>query len=124
MELLRHIGTIKAAVLTGDPKFKDLVVVLLYDTKPVYLIQNAYKKIQWAKKERKLRNNEKGKKVDATFYHLNLIDKYNMGMGNGDQADQLRLQYRVHYWMCNQKQWFATVFQCFELSLTNCYFYI
>ena len=37
------------------------------------------------------------KKVNAPFYRLNLIDEYNMGMGNVDQADQLRLQYRFHY---------------------------
>ena len=64
----------------------------MYDTKPVYLLSNACKNIQWTKKKRKLWNNEKGKKVDAPFYRLNLIDEYNMGMGNVDQAYQLRLQ--------------------------------
>ena len=61
----------------------------MYDTKPVYLLLNAYEKIQRTNKKRKLRNTEKGKKVDAPFYRLNLIDKYNMNMGNVDQADQL-----------------------------------
>ena len=42
-------------------------------------------------------------------------------MGNVDQADQLRLQYRIHYWLRNQKWWFAIFFWCYELSLTNCY---
>ena len=92
MEILRHIGTIKATVLTEDSKCKDLVVVSLYDTKSVYLLSNAWKKIQCTKKERKLWHNEKGKNVDAPFYRLNLIDEYNMGMGNIDQAYQLRLQ--------------------------------
>ena len=86
MELLRHRGTIKADVLTGYPKCKYLVVVSMYDTKPVYLLSNACKNIQWRKKERKLWHNDKGKKVDAPFYRLNLIDEYNMGMGNVDQA--------------------------------------
>ena len=103
MELLRHRGTIKATVLTGDPKCKYLVVVSLYDTKPVYLLSIICENIQWTKKEQKLWNNEKGKKVDAPFYRLNLIDEYNMGMVNVDQADQLRLQHRVHYWLLNQK---------------------
>ena len=109
-ELLRHRGNLKAAVLTGDPKCKDLVVVSLYATRPVYLLSNACEKIQWTKKERKLWNNEKGKKVDVPFYRLNLIDEYNMGMGNVDQAYQLRLQYRVQYWLRNQKWWFAIFF--------------
>ena len=74
-ELLRHRVTLKAAVLIGEPKCKYLVVISLYDTKPVYLLSNAYEKIQWTNKERKWWNNEKGKKVDAPFYRLNLIDE-------------------------------------------------
>ena len=60
MEPLRHRGTIKATVLTGYPKFKDIVVVSLYNTNPVYLLSDAWEKIQWMKKERKLWHNEKG----------------------------------------------------------------
>ena len=103
MELLRHRGTLKATVLTGDPKCKDLVVVSMYDTKLVYLLSNIWENIQWTKKEQKLWNNEKGKKVNAPFYRLNIIDEYNMGMGNVDQADHLRLQHHFHYWLRNQK---------------------
>ena len=88
-------------MITGDPKCKDLVVLSLYIKNVVYLLLNACENIQWTKKEQKLWNNEKGKKVDAPFYRLNLIEKYNMGMGNVDQADQLRLQYRFHYWLRN-----------------------
>ena len=51
-ELLRHIGTLKAAVLTGDPKCKYLVVVSLYDTKPVYLLSIIWENIQWTKHDR------------------------------------------------------------------------
>ena len=75
-------------MLTRDPKCKDLVVVSLYDTKPVYLLSIIWENIQWTNKEQKLWNNEKGKKVYAPFCRLNLIDEYNMGMGNVDQADQ------------------------------------
>ena len=49
------------------------------------------------KKNRKLWHKEKGMKVNAPFYRLNLVDEYNLGMGNVDQVDQLRLQYRIHY---------------------------
>ena len=34
-ELLRHRGTLKPAMITGDPKCKYLVVLSLYDTNPV-----------------------------------------------------------------------------------------
>ena len=96
-EILRHIETLKAALLTGDPKRKDLVMVSLYNNKPVYLLLNACNNIQWTKKERKLWHNEKVKHVYASFYRLNLIYEYNMGMRNDDQSDQFRLQYRVYY---------------------------
>ena len=43
------------------------------------------------KKNRKLWHKEKGKKVNTLFYRLNLVDEYNLGMGNVDQSDQLRL---------------------------------
>ena len=42
-------------------------------------------------------------------------------MGDIDQADQLRLQYRIHYWLRTQKWWFAIFLWIFECSLTNCY---
>ena len=58
--LLRHIGTLKADVITGEPKCKYIVVVSLYNNKPVYFLSNACEKIQWTKKEGKLWHNEKG----------------------------------------------------------------
>ena len=42
-------------------------------------------------------------------------------MGNVDQADQLRLQYRIHYWLRNLKWWWEIFFWVYELSLTNYY---
>ena len=67
-------------------------------------------KISSEKKNRKLWHKEKGKKVNAPFYRLNLMDEYNLGMGDIDQADQLRLQYRIHYWLRNRKWWWAIFF--------------
>ena len=81
----------KASVLVGDSKCKCLVVLSFYDSKPVYFISNACEIIKWKKKNRKLWHKEKGKKVNAPFYRLNLVDEYNLGMGNVDQAGQLRL---------------------------------
>ena len=42
-------------------------------------------------------------------------------MGNVDQADHLRLQYRIHYWLRNREWWWAIFFWAFECSLTNAY---
>ena len=85
-------GTMKASVLTGDPSCTNLVAASLYDTKPVYLLSNACDKIEWTKKDKLLWRKDNGKKVNTPFYRLNLIDEYNNGMCNVDQADQLRLQ--------------------------------
>ena len=62
-----------------------------------------------------------GRHISVPFYRLNIVDEYNNGMGDMDQADQLCLQYLVHYWLRNQKWWFS-IFMCImEYSLTNCY---
>ena len=120
-DLLRSKGTVKAAVLENDTKCKGLVALSFYDSKPVYFITKACERIEWIKKSRKLYHKEKGEKVDVPFYRLNIVDEYNFGMGNVDQADQLRLQYRVHYWIRNRKWWWAIFLWAFECSLTNTY---
>ena len=62
-----------------------------------------------------------GKCVQVPFYRLNIVDQYNNGMGNVDQADQLRLQYRSTYWLRNRKWWWSMFFWIFEGMLTNSY---
>ena len=119
--LLRAKGTVKAATLVGDSTCNNLVALSFYDSKPVYFISNACEKIQWVKKKRKLWHKEKGATVEVPFFRLNIVDEYNYGMGNVDQADQLRLQYRIHYWIRNRKWWWALFFWIFEGSLTNCF---
>ena len=111
----------KAAVLVGDSSCPSLVATSLYDSKPVYLISNACDTVEWTKKERKLWHKDKGKKVNVPFFRLNIIDQYNYGMGNVDQADQLRLQYRSTYWLRNRKWWWSMFFWLFEGALTNSY---
>ena len=114
--ILRAKGTVKAATLVGDSTCKNLVALSFYDSKPVYFISNACEKIQWVKKKRKLWHKGKGATVEAPFFRLNIVDEYNYGMGNVDQADQLRLQYRIHYWIRNRKWWWALFFWIFEGS--------
>ena len=120
-DIIKSKGTVKCAILTGDPSCKDFVAVSFYDSKPVYFISTACNNVKWVKKQRKLWHQEKGKKVTVPFFRLNIVDEYNNGMGDVDQADQLRLQYRMHYWLRNQKWWFAIFLWIFECSHTNCY---
>ncbi len=96
-EILRSKGAVEAAVLMNDSKCKGLIALSFYDSKPVYFISNACETIQWIKKSRKLYHKDKGEKVNVPFYRLNIVDDYNYGMGNVDKADQLWLQYRIHY---------------------------
>ena len=63
-----------------------------YNSKPVYFISDACMKVEWIKKNRKLWHKEKGKKFNAPFVRLIRVYEYNFGMGNVDQADQIRLQ--------------------------------
>lgn len=120
-DILKEKGTVKCAILVGDSKCKDLVSMSFYDSKPVYFVTNACKSVKWVEKKRKLWHKERGKKVMVPFFRLNIVDEYNNGMGDVDQADQLRLQYRIHYWLRNQKWWFAIFLWIFECSHTNCY---
>ena len=120
-DLLRTRGTMKAAVLTGDSDCPGLVATSLYDSKPVYLLSNACTSVQWTEKKRKLWHKANGKYAMVPFYRLNIIDQYNHGMGNVDQADQLRLQYCSTYWLRNRKWWWLIFFWLFEGGLCNSY---
>ena len=63
-------------------KSEGLVTVSFYDSKPVYFVSMACENIFWVKKSRKLWHKDKGAKVNAPFYRLNIVDDYNFGMGN------------------------------------------
>ena len=45
-ELLKNRGTVKASVLVGESKYKGLVALSFYDSKPVYFISNACENIK------------------------------------------------------------------------------
>ena len=47
-------GNLKVAELVGDAKSPGVISMLLYDTKPVYLIIVACEEIKWLKKDHKL----------------------------------------------------------------------
>ena len=92
LEQVRH--TVKAALLKGDEVCKDLLSVIVYDTKSVYFLTNATEALEWNEKKRKVYNPQTQKTFQMPFHRLNIIDFYNHNMGDADLADQLRNHYR------------------------------
>ena len=54
-------GTVKSAVLEGDPGCPNLIASSLYDTKPVHYLRMVSESIQWVEKEKIVYNVETGK---------------------------------------------------------------
>ena len=67
-DLARTHGNFKVAELVGDAKSPGVISMLLYDTKPVYLIIVACEEIKWLKKDRKLFDKTQHKMVAPSFY--------------------------------------------------------
>ena len=119
--IAQHRGTLKVAVLKGDPSMPSLIAASLYDVKPFYFLSNQCEKLQWIKMTRKVWHRGQNKKVDLDYFRLNIIDEYNNNMNNVDVADQLRVVYRFDRWMRKRKWWWSIFFWSFELLLTNAY---
>ena len=87
-------GTVKAAVLVGDPGCPNLIASSVYDTKPVNYLSMVSDKIEWVVKSKPVFNVKTNETKDLQFLRLNQINKYNNEMGGVDIADQLRGVYR------------------------------
>jgi len=103
-------GTVKAAVLNGDPLCPSLVAVSVYDTKPVHFLSMICESIAWIQKERQVFNVETNRMETMRFLRLNVNDSYNMDMGHVDVSDQLREVYKFNVWLRNYKWWWS-IFQ-------------
>ena len=108
IELAR--GTLKVAKLIGDEKINGLVAMSYYDTKPFYMLSNAAHNVEFVTKKRKLFDRSTNSMKEAPFYHLNVINDYNMHMNNVDIADQLRGNYCFDHWMRKSKWWWSMFF--------------
>ena len=119
-------GTVKAAVLKGDPDCPNLVLASsVYDSKPVHYLSMVSDSIQWVIKEKKVFNVDTDEVEAMQFLRLNQIDKYNNGMGDVDVADQLRGVYRLDRNIRNRKWWWSLLFWSMGVLLTNAYkFYL
>ena len=83
-------GTVKTAVLMGDPAFPSLVTTSVYDTKPVRVFSMPCKSIEWMLKTREVYCVDTQKFESIMFLQLNVNDDYNAGMGHVDVSDQIR----------------------------------
>ena len=55
-EQIKVKGTVKAAVLEGDPSCPNLVAASVYDTKPVHMLSMTRKEIKWNRQEKPVYN--------------------------------------------------------------------
>ena len=114
-------GTVKAAIIMGDPMCTHLLATSVYDTKPVHYLSMASPKIEWVAKTKLVYNVDTGKKEQLRFLRLNQINRYNNSMGEVDIADQLRGSYRFNHWLRNRKWWWSLLFWGLGVILTNAY---
>ena len=114
-------GTVKGAILSGDPEVPDLVAISVYDTKPVNFLSMCCETVQWVKKTRKIYDHSLNKVRERTFLRLNINDLYNKEMGDVDIADQIRGTYRIDKWMRKYKWWYAIFWWGFQVLMVNSY---
>ena len=118
-ELVR--GTAKAAVLEGDPDCPKLVAISVYDTKPVNILSIACTNLEWVEKQKTVWDKDAGATVSMKFLRPGVINVYNNGMNNVDQADQLRGSYRIDRWMRKRKWRWAIWMWGVQVLLVNAY---
>eukprot|EP00957_Ditylum_brightwellii_P023764 1793394-Ditylum_brightwellii.AAC.1 len=90
-------GTVKTAILCGDPECEGLVAVSVYDTKPICFLITTNESIEWIEKTREVYSREHGKKIIIKYLHLNINNDYNHRMGHIDVADLLHSYYRGYH---------------------------
>ena len=114
-------GTVKAAVLDGDPDVPNLVAVSYYDQKPVHFLSTICESIHWIQCQKQVYCSETQQLETLKFLRLNVNNDYNHDMGGVDIADQLRNYYRFDHWMRKRKWWWSIFFWAFGVLLVNAY---
>ena len=104
-DLLAAQGTVKAAVLMGDPECLNLAATSVYNTKPVHFLSMSCGSIKWILKTRDVYCVDTQKFETIQFLRLNINDDYNAGMGHMVVSNQLRNYYQMNHWLQNQKWW-------------------
>ena len=114
-------GTVKAAVLEGDPGCPNLIASSVYDAKPVHYLSMVSSNIEWVVNTRQVFSYATGQQETLQFLRLKHIHEYNSNMGDVDLADQLRGAYRFDRWVRNRKWWWSLFFWQMKVSMTNAY---
>ena len=114
-------GTVKAAVLEGDPKIPNLVAVSYYDQKQVHFLSTICESIKWIQCEKPVFCIKTEQVENMKFLCLNINDDYNHDTGGCDIVDQLRNYYRFDHWMRKRKWWWSFFFWATGVLLVNTY---
>jgi hypothetical protein len=86
-------GTTMAAKLLHYAECPNLLVVSVYDRKPMQILSTVAECVKWIVKEREVWSNRIQKKAIMKYLRLNVIEDYNNHMNSTDIADQLRGNY-------------------------------
>ncbi len=70
-------GTVKATVLKGNSKAKDLIVASCYDQKPFYMLSNYVEEIMWVILLRRIFSPMYGETVDFKLLLWSMSHFYN-----------------------------------------------
>ena len=114
-------GTVKAAVLEGDPKIPNLVAVSYYDQKPVHFLLTICESIKWIQCETPVFCIETEQVENMKFLCLNINDDYNHDMGGCDIVDQLRIYYHFDHWKRKREWLWSFFFWATGVLLVNTY---
>jgi len=96
-------GTVKAAVLEGEPNAPGMLAISLYDSKPVHFLTYHEEGVRWKKCTRQVWSKKHGHMIDIDFWRLQVVVNYNGTMGWVDVANQLRNYLRQDKNMRNRK---------------------
>lgn len=69
-------GTVKAAVLEGDPGCPNLIATSVYDTKPVHYLSMISEEISWQVEEKKVYNVDTGGVEFLKFLRVGFTYKF------------------------------------------------
>ena len=118
---MRVRGMTMAAVLTDNPECPNLVAFSVYDMKPVHFLSMACTGLKWIEKWQKVFDKSVEQNVSMSFLRTEVTDTYNNGMNDVDVADQLWNTYRIDWWMCKRKWWWAIWMWGVQVLLVNAF---
>ena len=65
-------GTMKAAILEGNPDCPNLIASLVYDTKPVHFLSTVCTGLNWIEKKKKVFNKKVSANIVMSFLCSNI----------------------------------------------------